>query len=172
MIESKRLIMREIDYNDFKSLELMLKDIEVMYAWEHAFSDDEINQWIGRRIKGYADNGYDYFLAIDKSTDKPIGQIGILKENINGVDYLGIGWILIKAEQGKGYATEGAKALLDYAFDKLNATQVIADIRPSNIASIKVAEKLNMQPIGEFIKHYDGKDMTHIIFSVKKENMI
>ncbi|MEA4963740.1 GNAT family N-acetyltransferase [Lutispora sp.] len=62
---------------------------------------------------------------------------------------------------GKGYAIEGAKACVNYAFSKLNTYKVIAQIRPNNFQSRKVAERLGMKIEGEYIKHYRGGDVPH-----------
>ncbi|MEG1710858.1 MAG: GNAT family N-acetyltransferase [Clostridia bacterium] len=164
IIESNRLYLNKIELSDFKELCKMLQDKDVMYAWEKTFSDKEVIEWIKKRENGYSTYGYDYFLAINKETSKVIGQIGILNENIKGENYIGIGWILNKSEWGKGYATEGALACIDYVFNVLKVDKVIADIRPTNAKSINVAMKIGMKPVGRFIKAYDGKEVEHTIY--------
>lgn len=66
MIESKRLYIRKMNHNDFEEISKILQDIEVMYAWEHVFSDEEVLEWIDRNIQRYDNDGYGYFIAIDK----------------------------------------------------------------------------------------------------------
>jgi RimJ/RimL family protein N-acetyltransferase len=80
-------------------------------------------------------------LAVEKDSREIVGQIGLLKENIDGEEVWGIGYILTGAHYGKGYATEGAKDMADYAFHTLKAPKVICDIRPTNLPSIAVAEE-------------------------------
>lgn len=63
MIESKRLYIRKMNHNDFKEISKMLQDVEVMYAWEHAFSNEEVIEWIDKNIQRYEDDGYGYFVA-------------------------------------------------------------------------------------------------------------
>ena len=170
--ESERLRFRYIKESDFSELCEMLKDPEVMYAWEHGFSNDEIYEWINKRRKGYEKNGYDYFLAIDKSSGAIVGQIGLLEEDVDEKTYAGVGYILKKEYWHKGYATEGAKAMIDYAFNDLKKDKVIATIRPENIFSRKVAQRLKMTVEGEFIKRYNEKDMCHLIYAKEKEDKI
>lgn len=172
IIETERMILREINDNDFDILAKMLKDIDVMYAWEHSFDDDEICAWIDRRKRGYAERGYDYFLAIDRITNEPIGQLGLLVEHLEDSEQLGLGWILLKEQWGKGYATEGGRALINYAFDKLKATQIIAKIRPENQSSINVALRLGLSEDGETIVNYQGKIMPHKIMLLKNTKSI
>lgn len=166
--ESERLLFRKITDNDFAELCEMLKDAEVMYAWEHAFNDDEVNAWIKKRMALYDIYGYDYFIAVDKRTSKVVGQIGLLDEVVGEKHYIGLGYILKKEFWHKGYAYEGAKAMLDFAFDELCAQEVVATIRPENYASRKVAERIGMVNVGSYIKMYNGKEMPHLIYSKRK----
>lgn len=46
ILQSDRLGFRKITKDDFNNLCVFLQDIEVMYAWDHAFSDEEVNEWI------------------------------------------------------------------------------------------------------------------------------
>jgi RimJ/RimL family protein N-acetyltransferase len=59
-----------------------------------------------------------------------------------------IGWRLRRAAWGKGYATEGAVAVRDQAFETLGITSLVSLIQPGNAASARVAEKLGMRPDG------------------------
>lgn len=81
------------------------------------------------------------------------------------------GYILKKEFWHNGYAYEGAKALIEYAFDVLQEKQVIAEIRPTNTSSQKVAKKLGMKVIGNFVKIVHGKEMLHLIYSIEKAKL-
>ncbi len=166
VIQSQRLYLRKITAADYDHLSPMLQDAEVMHAWGHGFSPEEVRAWMNRRLESYAQNGYSYFLAIHKESGNVVGQIGLLNEDVNGQPFLGIGYILNKAYWHQGYATEGAKACLDYAFQTLKATQVICDIRPENKASIAVAKRLGMALTDQHLKHYKGKDLPHLVYTI------
>lgn len=171
--ESERLFFRQMLFRDISELNKMLQDADVMYAWEHAFTDDEVQSWLDRRISSYQNGRYDYLLAVQKTTGDVIGQIGLLDEEIEGEHYAGLGYILKKEYWHQGYATEGAEAMLEYAFSKLGMREVIATIRPENYPSRKVAERIGMKEEGIFIKKYKGKEMPHLIYRIKrKENKI
>ena len=167
--ESERLIFKKITEQDFSELCKMLQNIEVMYAWEHAFNEEEVFDWMKKRMEAYDRVGYDYFLAVDKQTGEVVGQIGLLDEVIENIHYAGLGYILKKEFWNKGYATEGAKAMLDYAFYILGKDEVITTIRPENTASCKVARRIGMEKAGMFIKVYQGKEMPHLIYRKKKD---
>lgn len=166
MIESERLIYREIEDSDFESIAKILRGEGVQKVWEHYFSDDDVREWIAKRKEGYKNNSVDYLLAISKITRDVVGQIGLLKENIDDEEVWGIGYILMSEYYGKGYATEGAKAMIDYAFNILKTSKVICEIRPMNKSSIAVAKRIGMIKTGMFIKKYRGKEMPHLIFEL------
>ncbi len=167
-MESERLSYRKITKNDFFNLKPILQDIETMYAWEHAFTDEEVHEWIDKNILRYKNEGFSYFAVIEKATNQFVGIAGPLTEDINDIKYIGIGYIIDKKYWKKGYGFESAKASLDYAFDKLNAKEVIATIRPNNLPSRKIAEKLNMKIQSEYVKHYNNKDMVHLVYCLTK----
>lgn len=166
MIQSERLLFREIDGKDLPVIAEIMRDESVQKVWEHYFSDEDVRAWIQRRQDGYRDHGIDYLLAIDRLTGEPVGQMGLLKEQIEGETVWGIGYILLSRHQGKGYATEGARAMADYAFQTLGISKLVCDIRPMNKPSIAVAKRIGMVETGVFVKHYRGMEMPHLIFEL------
>ena len=146
-----------------------LGDPDTMYAWEYGFSDAQITQWIDRCLARYANDGYAHFAAINKTNGIFVGLIGLLNEEIDGDIQLGIGYILDKRYWGMGYAAEGAKGWLDYAFNEPGARRVVADIRPENAASRQVAVRLGLCVDGQHIKNVNGKEMLHLVYAVEKD---
>ena len=92
--ETERLVIREIVYEDFDNLSEMLKDLEVMYAWEHSFSDEEIKEWIDNNIKSYREDGTGYFTIIEKKSGRFAGQIGLHYSMVQDKRILEIGLLL------------------------------------------------------------------------------
>lgn len=170
IFKSDNLYFREITHNDFDSLAKILKDEEIMYAWEHGFSDDEVKDWIDKNIMRYSRDGFSYYFAVEKKSDNIVGMIGPLIEEIEDKKLVGVAWILDKEYWGKGYAVEGGRASIKHAFDTTDTKSVIAQIRPNNIASIRTAEKLGMIPVDSYVKIYNGKEMEHTIYEIKREN--
>jgi RimJ/RimL family protein N-acetyltransferase len=84
--------------------------------------------------------GYGHWAVEDKATGRMIGRIGFL--NPEGWPGFEIGWTLARHAWGKGYATEGGRRALQYAFEVLDQRHVISLIHPENIPSMKVAERL------------------------------
>ena len=61
-----------------------------------------------------------------------------------------IGWVISSGHQGRGYATEAARALMDFAFNKLRCHRVVATCQPENAASWRVMERLGMRREAHF----------------------
>lgn len=171
VIETPRLGLRRIQETDFDALYAFLGDPEVMYAWEHGFSQEGVRAFIANTMRRYHEDGFAHFAAIEKASGTLIGAIGPIVEVVEDLPYIGLGYILHKGYWGMGYALEGAAASMQYAFDVLGAEKVIAEIRPENLPSQKVAQTLGMTVEREFVKHYRGTDMPHLIYSKTSESL-
>ena len=168
ILETERLYLREMTESDLPALRRILQDPLVMYAYEHAFSDAEVSDWLDKQKRRYAEDGFGLWAVILKATCEMIGQCGLTLQNYNEDQVLEVGYLFQKAYWHKGYATEAAMACKEYAFSKLGAEKVFSIIRDTNIASQNVARRNGMTETGRFIKHYQGMDMPHVVFSVKR----
>ena len=164
VIETARLGLREFEDGDADALMSILGNPEVMYAWEHGFSEGEVQEWIKKNKKRYEQDGFSYFAAIHKTTGSIIGVIGPLMEDIDGTRLPGVAYIVGKEYWGQGYAPEAAAACIRYLFTRLGVEKVVASIRPDNAASLRVADKLGMQLEGRHVKFVNGKEMPHLIY--------
>lgn len=158
--------MREINQFDFESLCKILKDEGTMYAYEGAFSDNEVQEWLDRQIVRYQKWNFGLWAVILKETDKMIGQCGLTIQPWKDEEVLEIGYLFERSYWHKGYAIEAAKACKKYAFEILNANEVCSIIRDTNIASQNVAVKNGMTVKDKWIKHYKGVDMLHYRYVV------
>ena len=153
---------------DFPLLCKHLQDIEVMYAYEHAYSNAEVQEGIDKQFQRYKNDGFGVWAVILKENEILIGQCGLSMQPCEDGEVLEIGYIFQKEYWHKGYATEAAIACREYAFDELKADEVFSLIRENNVASQNVATRNGMSIRRKYVKHYYGMDMPHYIFSVKK----
>lgn len=88
--------------------------------------------------------GYGMFSVIERDTGRWIGRLGPLRPGGKEGDWPGdeVGWGLIAAARGRGYAHEGARAAMDWVFDHLGWEGVIHCIDKRNAPSIAVARRL------------------------------
>jgi len=139
-LETERLILRPPVREDFEPLADFLAD-EV--ATRHLGGVlDRFSAW--GRLTGMAGSwallGFGMFSVIEKETGRWLGRLGpIHPEGWPGDE---VGWGLAREAWGRGYATEGAAACMDFAFDRLGWTEVIHCIAPDNHASAAVARRL------------------------------
>lgn len=168
ILETDRLILRKLTNDDKHDLSLVLQNKDVMYAYEHAFSDEEVGIWLNNQLRRYKDDGFGLWAVILKETGALIGQCGLTIQQIGNKNVVEVGYLFNKAYWHKGYATESAIACKNFAFNNLNIDEVYSIIRENNTSSINVARRNGMTLKGKFVKHYYGIDMPHLIYSVKK----
>ena len=165
---TQRLRLRRLTADDWKNLASMLQDENVMYAYEHAFSEDEVTQWLERQMVRYEKEDVLCLMAVDMNDEGTFrGQCGLTYQNVNGTIVPEIGYLLKKEFWHRGYASEAASAIRDYAFDCLHMDEVWSIIRENNFASQAVAIRLGMEPRCRIVKHYHGMDMVHICYCVR-----
>ena len=170
VMETERLLIRRITRKDMAALFAIMGKPEVMYAWEHGFTKKDVRKWINRQLTRYRKDGFGYFAVILKESGNLIGQAGLMKSIINGNEAVELGYILDNAYWHNGYGTEAARACLEYAFEELGLKTVCCSIRPENVASIRVAERLGMTLCGSHTVIYNEKEMPHLIYELKTEN--
>lgn len=172
ILETQRLLLRELNSADIDDMRFLLQNPQIMYAWEHTFTDGEVWYWLLENIRRYADDGHSYWAAVEKDTGAFIGMIGLLNETADKAAMLGVGYLLNDGYWGRGFAAEGVRGCLDLAFRELNAPEVYAQIRPKNQASRKVAEGCGMRIQGRFIRHYRGKDIPHLLYCISRADYL
>ena len=91
ILETERLYLRKLNKDDFSNLCSILQDAQVMYAYEHAFSDDEVSEWLCRQLSRYEKDGFGLWAVILKETGEFIGQCGITMQDCNGTEVPEIG---------------------------------------------------------------------------------
>ena len=169
ILETKRLYLREITQSAYEDLSKILQDEETMYAYEGAFSDQEVQEWLDRQIERYKKWGFGLWAVILKETGDFIGQCGLTMQPWKDQEVLEIGYLFQRTHWHKGYATEAAKACKKYAFEILKAPEVCSIIRDTNIPSQKVALRNGMHPTDHWTKHYKGIAMPHDRYTVNRK---
>lgn len=166
VLETERLYLREMKQADFNSLCKILQDEETMYAYEGAFSDAEVQEWLDRQISRYQKWGFGLWAVVLKETGEMIGQCGLTMQLWKDEEVLEVGYLFQRSYWHKGYATEAARACKKYAFESLNADEVCSIIRDTNTASQGVAIRNDMIRTDCWVKHYRGVDMLHYRYVV------
>jgi len=100
--------------------------------------------WIDSQLLRYKEDAFGMLVLLEKETGIFLGQCGLLTQEIDGVEELEIGYHLLPSHRGKGYATEAAKHLKEYAFKNNLAESLISIIHVNNKSSQAVAERNGM----------------------------
>jgi RimJ/RimL family protein N-acetyltransferase len=149
---------------DLDFIAAMLAHPEVMHFWPRCYSRDEAGEWIERQQERYARHGHGYWLALDKASGTPVGQAGIITQDVDGRPQVGLGWIIHRPFWRQGFAAEAGAAWRDRAFQQLGLERVIALIRPENVPSQGLARKLGMVVEGRTL----NAGFEHLIFAARR----
>ena len=169
ILETERLLLREMTQDDLPALQGILQDEETMYAYNGAFDEAETQAWLDRQLSRYAQYGFGLWAVVLKESGGMIGQCGLTMQPWRGDEVLEVGYLFNRAFWHHGYATEAARGCMEYAFDRLGAREVCSIIRETNLPSRRVAERNGMNVRDSWVKHYRGIDMPHVRYCAARE---
>lgn len=144
-IRTPRLILRELRMDDYEAIRAFESD-PVVALYEGDVPDAANTRW---RLEGALEFAAEtprvrFKLGITAPpADRVIGRISLTRVNA-AIGEWEIGWTMLPAEWGKGYATEAARGMLGYTFNVLAAHRLTAFCHVDNLASVRVMEKLGM----------------------------
>ncbi|MDQ3112163.1 MAG: GNAT family N-acetyltransferase [Bacteroidota bacterium] len=146
--ETERLRFREMRPEDAEAMFHLNSDPEVVqYTGDGPFESVEAaKDFLTTYQDVYKTNGYARWIVELKSTGEILGWCGLKLHPDKSTD---VGYRFYKKHWGKGYATESAKASIDYGFSVLKLQRIFAHARKENIASLRVLEKCGLKIIGE-----------------------
>lgn len=162
----RRLVMRDKEaFFSYRSL----PDVQEYQGWRPT-SMEEIALFIraNETAEVNVDNTW-LQLAVCLKDGSVIGDIGV---HFPAEDFqVEIGYTLSPAQQGKGYASEAVKAVIDTLFSVLLKHRVFASVDPNNLQSIRLLEKLHFRKEAHFIKRYRIDDQWHddCVYAMLKE---
>lgn len=152
IFESERLRFRRWKDNDRQVFARMNADPEVMEYFPAPLSRDESDRLIDRFEQHTEEKGFGIWAVERKEDGAFIGFIGLLEVSFEA-DFQGaveIGWRLDNKFWKRGYATEGAKACLDYGFNALGLSEILSFTATLNQPSETVMQRIGMKKAGEF----------------------
>jgi len=154
MLETDRLSLRPWKLEDLPDLQQLCSDPVVMEHFPHTLNEAETKAFLKRLMDEYSKRGYTYFRAERKDTNAFIGFVGLAYQDYESpcTPNVDIGWRLLPEAWGKGFATEGARFCLNYAFEVLKLDRVVAVCTKGNTNSERVMERIGMTRKGSF-KH-------------------
>lgn len=165
MIETERLSLRELVGDDLAFIAEMLGDASVMRFYPAPLTRVESVEWLHRQKARYARDGHALWLAVERASGQPVGQVGLVMQSVAELSDMPIpeiGYLLHRPFWGSGFATEAALGVRSYAFDVRRYPTVISLIRPENAPSRAVALRLGMHVIAET----SYASQRHLVFGI------
>ncbi len=147
-METPRLLLRQWRESDREPFAAMNADAETMTYFPAPMTPEESGAAIERYVAGFERTGFGFFATELRETGAFVGLIGmqVLRDVIPGLPEgsVEIGWRLDRRYHGQGLATEGARAVVEFAFRDCELPGVVALTAQGNQASRRVMEKLGM----------------------------
>ncbi len=158
-IETERLILRELLPTDEVGMFALdaNPDVQTYLGNKPITSREQAQQTIQMIRQQYVDNGIGRWAVLEKETNDFMGWAGLklIKETINKhTNYYDLGYRFIPKYWGQGYATEAARASLNYGFTHLRLKEIFAMADTRNQASRKILEKVGFRCLDTF--DYEG----------------
>jgi RimJ/RimL family protein N-acetyltransferase len=173
-LETERLILRRFTGDDVDNLVELDSDPEVMRFINggRPTAREEIAGDFLPALLGYYDRyaGYGFWAAVEKSTGEFVGWFHFRPDDADRPGDVELGYRLRRSAWGKGYASEGSRALIEKGFAELGVRRVFASTMVVNVASRRVMEKAGLrfarifhQPWPDYI---DGEELGDVEYAL------
>jgi [ribosomal protein S5]-alanine N-acetyltransferase len=165
-LETERLVLRGYRRGDVEDLAPMFADADHMRFYPAPFTREQTVAWIERQLERYRDDGFGLWVIGDRATGEFLGTAGPTIQVVEGVREVEVGWHVKPGRKGEGVAPEAARAARDWAFANLRVDHLIALVRPENLPSARVAEKLGMR-IDREVEHHR---LVHRVYRIDRDD--
>lgn len=166
VLETERLILRHLTMDDVDAVFAVIGDPETMKVFGKALTREDAVRWVTRSQERYRTDGFSLYAVVLKSNGEVIGNCGVIRQDIEGESLLEVGYHFRRDHWGHGYATEAARACMEYAFGRLGAAKVISLILAENVPSRRVAERNGMSVERQVTFH----DLPHLMYAIARED--
>jgi ribosomal-protein-alanine N-acetyltransferase len=165
ILQTPRLTLQELVASDLDFVATMLAHPDVNRYYERRFTRAQAQAWLERQLERYERDGHGLWLVVERATGQPVGQAGLMSQEVEGRRQPEIGWLLHRPYWGLGYATEAGAGIRDLARSRWGYGRLISLIRPVNRPSRRVAERIGMQPGPRVAFH----GFEHIVYETEPE---
>lgn len=162
ILETRRLILRPWSPVDAEAAFRIYGDPEVVGMMEgQPDSSVEVTRenLVNRVMAHHEEHGFGMWAVEEKVTGEVIGNCGL--KYLDGGPEIEVGYHFAREAWGKGYATEAARACVEYGFNKLGLHRIVGVVLPSNVRSQRVLENAGLVRRG--MGHYYGKDLLYYV---------
>ena len=171
ILETERLTLRQYTQDDFDALYEILSDPETMKHYPKPYDEKGTQRWLDWNFANYRDCGFGLWAVVLKETGEFIGDCGITMQNIDGEQLPEIGYHIHKNHWRKGYGSEAARAVRDWAFENTPYDRLYSYMTSSNTASWSTAAAAGMTREKEFDDGHYGSMYVYRITREEWETM-
>ena len=150
ILETDRLLLREMRPEDYDALYAVLADSDIMKHYPYSFDEARVRGWIDRNIERYRVFGFGLWAVCLRDTGEMIGDCGLTMQNIGGTIKPEIGYHIRRDMQRRGYAKEAASAVRDWAFENTPFQEVFSYMKYTNEPSARTAQSWGCHLVDEF----------------------
>ena len=166
MIETKRLILREMTEEDYDALYAVLADSDIMQHYPYTFDETRVRGWISRNQERYKIFGFGLWAVVLKEIGEMIGDCGLTMQLIGGQIKPEIGYHIRGDQQRKGYATEAARDCRDWTFRNTPFNVIYSYMKYTNVPSSATAMANGMRLVEEF---EDDENSVTKVYAITRE---
>ncbi|HEX2071357.1 MAG TPA: GNAT family N-acetyltransferase [Thermoleophilaceae bacterium] len=171
ILETERLIGEPVGERHREKAVALFGDPQVAtWIWPPERDDsgprtpEQAEALVERFLGHWIEHGYGMWYFAERHSGDFVGQIGLQHTDVEGEPVVEIGWTLLPAHWGRGYATEAGRAALDLAFFRLALDEIVSFTLPHNRASRRVMEKLGMTYVRDFVH----ADLPHVLYRLER----
>lgn len=143
IFETERLRLRRYRLADESKLRDVFGDDYARTFYPEMADSANVRKWVEWNLRNYEEYGLGLWAMELRPGGVFIGDCGLTYQDVDGCEELEIGYHVARMERGKGYATEAARACLDYGFESQGAEFMCSIVSPTNAASCKVAARVH-----------------------------
>ena len=161
-LKTARLYLRPYQVSDFEQLYPILSDPTTMSFWPQPYNQEQVHHWISRAMESYEENGFGRWPIFLQDNDQLIGCAGYFRLEVNDQFENDLGYIIHHPFWRMGYASEVAKACLDYGLHTLKLDRIVANMPTDHLGSKAVAEKIGLKETLTFINKKNRNIPTYL----------
>jgi len=157
IFETERLIVRQPTWADADNFYILNSDEDIVRFIRPPRTREESDAKLKERIENNNEDGKGLggWIAETKTDNLFVGFLAMFI--LPGDDEVNLGYSLLRPQWGKGYATELAKAGVDYGFNKIGLKRMVATTDPAHVASQNILLKCGFRQIASFVE--EGKEL-------------
>ena len=166
-LETDRLIIRPLSMDDLENSYILQSDSLVMqYLGNGVRSKEEVKVWLHKAVVHQKKYGFSVGSVYEKNSGLFVGRSGLAHLDYDDAQPLEVTFLLTRNSWGKGYATELGCAIIQWAFENLTISKLIAHTNSKNERSRRVLEKIGMHYMK--MVNEEGKDIVY--YEIQKQH--